>query len=62
MISALITAIIVIAIVFAVAHLIVRFVLVGAAAEFGWLVYLIAALIAILVLWGVIAPVVGPLP
>lgn len=62
MIEALIVAIIVIAVIFAIAHLIVSFVLVGRAAQIGWLVYLIAALISILVLWRVIAPALGPLP
>jgi hypothetical protein len=61
-IEALIVAIIVIAVVFAIAHLIVRYVLTGPVAEMGWLVYLIAALIAILVLWRVISPILGPLP
>jgi len=61
MITALIIAIIVIAFVFAIAQIIVRYVLKGPAADFGWLVYLIAALIAILVLWRVVAPYVGPL-
>lgn len=62
MIEALLIAILVIAVVFVIAHLIVRFVLVGPATEFAWIVYLIAALIAILLLWRVVAPVLGPLP
>ncbi len=60
MIEALIIAIIVIAVVFAIAHIIVRYTPIPA--EVVWLVYLIAALIAIVVLWRVISPVVGPLP
>lgn len=60
MIAALIVAVIVIAVVFAIAHILVRYTPIPA--EVTWLVYLIAALISILVLWRVIAPVVGPLP
>ena len=60
MIEALIVAIVIIAVVFAIAHIIVRYTPIPA--EVVWLVYLIAALIAIVVLWRVIAPYVGPLP
>lgn len=60
MIESLIVAAIVIAIVFVIAHLIVRYLPIPADA--AWLVYLVAALIAILVLWRVVAPVIGPLP
>jgi len=59
-IEALIVAIVIIAVVFAIAHIIVRYTPIPA--EVVWLVYLIAALIAIVVLWRVIAPYVGPLP
>ena len=60
MIAALLVAVIVIAVVFAIAHILVRYTPIPA--EIVWLVYLIAAVIAILVLWRVIAPVIGPLP
>lgn len=60
MIEALIIAIIVIAVVFAIAHILVRYTPIPA--EMAWIIYLVAALIAILVLWRVIAPVIGPLP
>jgi uncharacterized RDD family membrane protein YckC len=59
-IEALIVAVIIIAVVFAIAHLIARFTPIPG--EIVWLVYLIAALISILVLWRVIAPLLGPLP
>lgn len=60
MIEALIVAVIIIAVVFAIAHIIVRYTPIPA--EVVWLVYLVAALISILVLYRVIAPVLGPLP
>lgn len=60
MIESLIIAVIVIAVVFAIAHVLVRYTPIPA--EVAWLVYVIAALIAVLLLWRVIAPVVGPLP
>jgi hypothetical protein len=60
MIEALIVAVIIVAVIFAIAHILVRYTPIPA--EVAWLVYLIAALAAVLVLWRVIAPVVGPLP
>jgi hypothetical protein len=60
MIEALIIAVVVIAVIFAIAHILVRYTPIPG--EIVWLVYLIAALIAILILWRVISSVVGPLP
>jgi hypothetical protein len=59
MIESLIIAIIIIAVVWVIAHLIVRYLPIPA--EAAWLVYLVAALISILVLWRVIAPHLGSL-
>lgn len=59
---ALIIAAIVIAVVFVIAHLIVTYVLIGRATQLSWLVYLIAALISILILWRAVAPALGALP
>lgn len=60
MIEALFIALIVIIVVFVIAHIIVRFLPIPA--EVVWLVYLVAALIAIVVLWRVISPYLGGLP
>lgn len=60
MIDALISAVIIIAAIFAIAHILVRYTPIPA--EIAWLVYVIVALIAILILWRVIAPVIGLLP
>ena len=60
MIEALIVAVIIVAVIFAIAHIVARYTPIPA--EVAWLVYLIVALAAVLVLWRVIAPVVGPLP
>lgn len=60
MIEALIIAVIVIAVIFAIAHILVRYTPIPG--EIVWLVYVIAALLSALVLWRVISPIVGPLP
>ena len=60
MIAALLVALIVTAVIYAVATLIVRKLPVPA--EFVWLVWVVAIILIVLVWWRVIAPYVGPLP
>lgn len=65
MIASLIVALVVIVVIWVIAHLIVRVLFAAGGplpADFAWVVYVIALLITILVLWRVIAPYVGPLP